>query len=153
MQCDRANLLRDRGRHAEAQAAWIEAHDLLEALTRQQPQDQELRARLADAHLQGGRIQFDLGRYDEALQSFRRGQGIHQALADANPAVSRYRHGQIEAQMQIGWALLVSAAPPRLWRLSDWPSTWPRRCSPSSRAPPTSATSWRRPSPSGPTSC
>ena len=73
---DRASVLRELGRYNESGDDIRRARDVFEALTREQPANQQLRNRLAAANLDDALLRLDMGRIDEALPSFRRGLDI-----------------------------------------------------------------------------
>jgi tetratricopeptide (TPR) repeat protein len=102
---DRAGILREFGRYNESRDDGRRARDLLEALTREQPTNQQLRTRLGGAYLDDALLQLDTGRIDESLPSFRRGLDILDGLIAANPSVPTYRTMRAEGQLRLGWAL------------------------------------------------
>ena len=55
---------------ADAQEALRQAGDLFEALARERPANQDLRARLGDVYVNGGNLLVDLGRTEEALDDW-----------------------------------------------------------------------------------
>ncbi len=105
VQLDRAGVLREIGRHSEAQDAWRQACDFFEGLARESPDDQSLVARLAGCHSDGGLLLLDLGRLEESAESIRRALGLREQLAAANPAISAYRAAIAENRLTLGWIL------------------------------------------------
>jgi serine/threonine-protein kinase len=102
---DRASILREFGRYNESRDDGRRARDLFEALTREQPGNQQVRTRLGTAYLDDALLQLDMGRIDESLPSFRRGLDILDGLIAANPSVPRYRTMRTDGQVRLGWAL------------------------------------------------
>jgi eukaryotic-like serine/threonine-protein kinase len=103
LQLDRSAVLRERGRFADAQEALRQARDLFEALARERPTNQDLRARLGDVYVNGGSLLVDLGRTEEACEPYRRAVEIQEALATANPSVGSYRGALAQTLLTLGW--------------------------------------------------
>jgi tetratricopeptide (TPR) repeat protein len=110
VELDRAAVLRETGRLAAAQDAWRQARDLFEGLVRESPDDQELVARLAACHSDGGLLLLDAGRIDESQESFRRALELRGKLAAANPAIAWYRVAMTENRLTLGWILTMHGA-------------------------------------------
>jgi serine/threonine-protein kinase len=102
---DRASILRQFGRYNESRDDGRRARDLFEALTREQPGNQQLRTRLGSAYLDDAFLQLDMGRIDASLPSFRRGLDILDRVITANPSVTGYRTIRTDGQVRLGWAL------------------------------------------------
>jgi tetratricopeptide (TPR) repeat protein len=102
---DRASILREIGRYNESRDDGRRARDLFEALTRDQPANQQLRYRLGLAYLDDAALQLHMGRIAESFPPFRRGLDILDGLIAANPSVPGYRIMRADGQFRLGWAL------------------------------------------------
>ncbi len=105
VQLDRAAVLREIGRHAEAQEAWRQARDLFDGLVRESPDDQALAGRLAACQSDGGMLLLDLGRFEESSDSLRRALELREKLAAANPAVASFGVAVAENRLTLAWIL------------------------------------------------
>jgi eukaryotic-like serine/threonine-protein kinase len=105
VELDRAGVLGEIGRHAEAQDAWRQARELFEGLVRESPDDQALIGRLAGCESEGALLLLDLGRFEESADSLRRALELRKQLAAANPAVAGYRVAISEDQIKLAWIL------------------------------------------------
>ncbi len=102
---DRSEVLRESGRHAEAQLSWRQSLDLFEALARERPADLGIRKRLADCYVGGSALQIDLGRFEGSYEFLRRALEIREAMAAANPSIPAYRGAVAELLLSLGWVL------------------------------------------------
>jgi eukaryotic-like serine/threonine-protein kinase len=102
---DRCGVLREAGRHAEAQVSWRQSLDLFEALARERPADLGIRKRLADCYVDGSALQIDLGRFEDSYEFLRRALEIREAMAAANPSILAYRGAVAELLLSLGWVM------------------------------------------------
>jgi len=79
------NLLSMGGRNALSLEQWLRARDILEQLSREQPANNDYKARLAEALMAAGRLQKTAKENDAAAASFQRAVEIREQLAAANP--------------------------------------------------------------------
>jgi serine/threonine-protein kinase len=104
---DRAEVLREGGRHAESRTSWEQGRDLFETLVTERPDDLSLRARLADCYSNGHSLEYDLGHFEEAHRFIVRSLELREAMAAANPSVRLYRRALSEGLLNLGYIQLL----------------------------------------------